>query len=134
MKGKILGLMVLVFLMLLPVAICCGVAFADNGGSGDSDYISQIWVIVVPFLTLAAVFYWSALRQKIALIWAHATDNFWWKVRCSLLACFTSVWPAAKTAFKDFPIGTLLNLLIRIVKARLGIPAAYKQVGKIFKT
>jgi len=133
MKGKVLWLMVLVAVLLLPVAICCGVAFADNGGSGDSDYIAQIWVIVVPFLTLAAVFYWSALRQKIKLIWALPTDNFWWKIRCSLLACFTVVWPAVKIAFKDFPIGTLLNLLIRIVKARLGIPAMTRQVGKAFK-
>ena len=91
--------------------------------------IEKIWVIVAPFLTLAAVFYWAALKETVPPIW-KSDDNFWWKCRCTIVAAFTCIWVGLKKGFKNFPVGTLVNIIIQLIKARLGFPAAAKLAKK----
>ena len=92
----------------------------------------QLWLIIAPFATLAVSFYWKALRNRINAIWA-TNDGFWWKARCSFIAIFTSVGVAVILGFKDFPVGTLINVLVKIIKARLGIPATVKAAKAILR-
>jgi len=126
-ERKILWLMVLVAMLLLTVLVC-SVALADDGAAvSDTGWSPvDIWAVVAPFATLAAVGWLALIRKQYKLAIADKKLT-WWEARCLFIACFTSIWPALKAGFKGFPIGSLLSLLLKIVTKN---PVA----KRIFKT
>ena len=140
MKGKIFGWIILITLMLIPMALCCGVAFADDGiaaGSGVDALLVALWVAIGAVAMTLLNLYIDVLKPKLVAIWAVKTDDFWYKFRCSFLAVFVdALFGMLKEAYKRGLLDAIIAIIVKIIRAKLGIPtavkAAAKQVDKIF--
>lgn len=129
MKGKILGWIVLVALMLVPVMLCCGVAFADDGSGETSSDLTALWVALLVILPVLGSIYIDVLKPMLIAVWAEKEDTFRWKLRGSILAIFGfAVWDTLKAAYKQGLFGAILSVLIAILRRKLGIPAMARAV------
>ena len=93
----------------------------------DALYIA-IGVIAITLLNL----YLDTLKPMIAAIWAVNADPFFWKVRGSLLALGIAVWNTLKAAYKKGLLDAIISIIVKLIRAKLGVPAAAKRVGKAF--
>lgn len=132
MKGKILGWIVLIALMLIPVLVCCGVAFADDGSGESSADLTALWVALLVILPVLGSIYLDVLKPMLVAVWAEKEDTFRWKLRGSILAVFGfAVWDTLKAAWKQGLFGAIISVLIAILRRKLGIPAAMRKAGII---
>lgn len=133
MKGKLLGWIVLIGLMLIPVAIfTCGVAFADDGSAADSDW-SPLWIAIGAVAVTLLNLYWDCLKPRLLAIWAVKTDGVAWKLRQSLIALGLALWDMLKLAYKKGLLDAIISILIGIIKRKFGLPAATRAAAKAFK-
>jgi hypothetical protein len=86
----------------------------------------DIKLVVIPIAVFAWALYWPILKTNVAVVWVDY-GGFWWKVRGSFLALFTSMIPVAKEVWHDYG-NMLIRLVIMLIKARLGVPAMAKAV------
>ena len=132
MNGKILGLIVLIALILIPVLVCCGVAFADDGSGESSADLTALWVALLVILPVLGSIYLDILKLMLVAVWAEKEDSFRWKLRGSILAIFGfAIWDTLKAAWKQGLFGAIISLLIAILRRKLGIPAAMRKAGII---
>ena len=137
MKGKMLGFIALIGLMLIPVVLCCGVAFADDGaGSGSSDW-TALWIAIGAVAITLLNLYWDCLKPRLLAILSNKEDDFWYKARGVFLAVFVyALWDMLKAAYKKGLLDAIISILIGIIKRKFGLPAAVKatvkQVDKLF--
>ena len=132
MNGKILGLIVLIALILIPVLVFCGVAFADDGSGESSADLTALWVTLLVILPVLGSIYVDVLRPMLVAVWAEKEDSFRWKLRGSILAIFGfAIWDTLKAAWKQGLFGAIISLLIAILRRKLGIPAAMRKAGII---
>ena len=132
MKGKLLGWIALIGLMLIPLVFCCGVAFADDGSAADSDW-SPLWIAIGAVAWILLGLYWDCLKPVLSEIWSEPADGVAWKLRQSLIAAAVSVWDMLKAAYKKGLLGAIISILIGIIKRKFGLPAAARAAGKVFK-
>lgn len=127
MKGKILGFIALIGLMLIPVAIfTCGVAFADDGTmDGGSDW-SLLWLAIGAVAVTLLNLWWDCLKPQLAAIWAIKTDGVAWKIRCSIIALGLALWDMLKAAYKKGLLDAIISILIKIIKNKLTLAASTK--------
>ena len=132
MNGKILGLIVLIALILIPVLVCCGVAFADDGSGESSADLTALWVALLVILPVLGSIYLDILKLMLVAVWAEKEDSFRWKLRGSILAIFGfAIWDTLKAAWKQGLFGAIIIVLIAILRRKLGIPAAMRKAGII---
>lgn len=124
MRNKILLILALVMFMLIPMMVCCAVAFADDGILVDPNTLPDWRVVWLPILAFLWSIYWLALRNKFSDIW-HTSDNFWWKMRGSFIAVFTTLWPCLKEVWKGYS-GIIINFFVQLFKNKMSIPAMYR--------
>lgn len=137
MKGRLIGWMVLIALMLIPIAIfTCGVASADDGAmDGGSDW-SALWIAIGAVAVTLLNLYWDILKPMLAAIWSVKEDGVAWKLRCSIIALGLALWDMLKAAYKKGILDAIISILIGIIKRKFGLPAtvkaAVKGVDKLF--
>jgi hypothetical protein len=131
MKGKLIGWLALIALIMIPVSIfACGVAFADDGtGTAGSDW-SPLWIAIGAIAVTLLNLYWDCLKPRLQVIWAVTTDGAAWKLRCSLIALGLALWDMLKAAYKKGLLDAIISIFIGIIKRKFGIPAAAKAAAK----
>lgn len=137
MKGKFIGWLVLIALVMIPIAIfTCGVVFADDGTGGSVSDWSPLWIAIGAVAVTLLNLYWDVLKVKLSAIWSVKEDGKAWKMRCSLIALGLALWDMLKAAYKKGLLDAIISILVGILKCKLGIPAAVKaavkQVDKVF--
>lgn len=75
----------------------------------------DIWAIVAPFATLAGVAWIAIMRLQYDLAMEDEKLT-WWEVRCLFIESFKSIPKAIMTGFKGFPFGTLLSVLLKMIR------------------
>ena len=93
--------------------------------------MNALWLLVVAIGMTLLNLYLDTLKPMVAAVWAAKQDPFFWKVRGSLLALGIAVWLALKAAYKKGLLDGIISLLVKLVRARLGIPTAVRRVGLI---
>ena len=133
MKGKILSWIVLILLLLLPVTLCCGIAFADDGaGAAGSDW-SLLWLAVGAVAMTLLNLYWDVFKPKLLAVWVVKEDTLRWKLRGTLIAAGISLCDMLKAAYKRGLLDAIISIIIKIIRARLGIPTAVRKASAVFK-
>lgn len=124
MKAQFLLIGFLVSLILIPALICAGVCLADDGSLSNSGNSMDWRLVWLPILTFLWSIYDKALRNKISEIW-HTKDNFWWKVRGSFIAVFTTLGPCLKEVVKRYG-GIIVNFAIQLFKNKFNVASIYR--------
>src|SRR5574343_1006625 len=137
MKGRLIGWIVLIGLMLIPIAIfTSGVAFADDGTGGDDIDV----LLIALYAAIGAVawvllsLYWDIFKPKLVAIWAVKEDTFRWKLRGTLIAAVVNIWNMLKEAYKRGLLDAIISILIGIIKRKFGLPAAARKASAVFKS
>ena len=134
MKGKILSFVLILSAALFAALICGGMAFADDGaGANDVGVLlialyAAIGAVVLVLLNL----YWDIFKPKLAAIWAVKEDSFRWKLRGTLIAAVVNVWDTLKESYKRGLLDAIIALIIKIIRAKFGIPTALRNVSAAF--
>lgn len=89
----------------------------------------ELKVIIIAAITLLAKIAWEAMQEKFIAIW-HTSDNFWWKCRASLLSIPDILTLSLKKAWKEFPVGTVINILIALLKSKMGFTPVARRIKK----
>jgi hypothetical protein len=133
MKGRMFGWILLIGLMLIPVLLCCGVAFADDGTMGGGSDWLPVWLAITAIGATLVNLYIDVLKPMLVAVWSEKEDTFRWKLRGSLLAIFGyAVWDTLKAAYKKGLLDGVIGVHIGIIKRKFGVPVAIKRVGAVF--
>lgn len=77
--------------------------------------LNYIWLIIAPFATLAARAWVNAIHDGYVI----AVDDgnlSWWDIRGLFILCFTSIPYAVRCGFRDFPFGTLVAAIFKLIR------------------
>lgn len=75
--------------------------------------------------------YWDILKPMLAAIWSVKEDGIAWKLRSSLIAAGVAVWNMFVTAYKRGLLDAIITIIVKIIRAKLGIPTAMRKAGMI---
>jgi hypothetical protein len=53
-------------------------------------------------------------------------------MRQSLIAAAWSVWDMLKSAYKRGLLDAIISIIVKLIRAKLGVPVAIKRVGAVF--
>ena len=87
------------------------------------------YAIVAVAVTLLNL-YWDILKGRLAAIWAAKDGNFWWNVRCSLIATCSAAGDMVLAVYKKGLFDAIISIIIKLIKGKLGIPAMVKAIKK----
>ena len=135
MKGRLLGWILLIGLMLIPISIfTCGVAFADDGTGGDDIDVLLIalYAAIGAIAWILLSLYWDIFKPKLVAIWAVKEDTFRWKLRGTLIAAVVNLWDTLKESYKRGLLDAIISIIVKIIRAKLGIPTAAHKVSAAF--
>jgi hypothetical protein len=131
MKGKLLGWILLIGLMLIPFLLCCGVAFADDGSGADNVdvFLIALYAAIGAVAWVLLSLYWDIFKPKLVAIWAVKEDTFRWKLRGTLIAAVVNLWDTLKESYKRGLLDAIISILIKMIKNWFGIPTAYRKAS-----
>ena len=132
MKGKLLGWIALIGLMLILLVFCCGVALADDGSAADSDW-SPLWIAIGAVAWILFGLYWDCLKPVLFEIWSQHTDGVAWKLRQSLIAMVVSLWDMLKAAYKKGLLDAIISILVKIIRNKFTLAASTKAKAALKK-
>lgn len=124
MKSRFIGILILTVIMFVSLVTFSSVVFADTGsGSDDTDWR----VVIYPIVIFLWAIYWPALQKEWSSIWQDKSESTGRKIGYSISAIVGCLLPCLKTTWKQYG-GSIIALIVALVKARLGIPAGIQKV------
>jgi hypothetical protein len=94
--------------------------------------MDALWIAIGAVAVTLLNLYWDILKPVLADIWAVPADGVAWKLRQSLIAAAWSVWDMLKAAYKKGLLDAIITIIVKLIRAKLGIPTAANKVSAAF--
>jgi hypothetical protein len=95
--------------------------------------VNELYAAIGAFIVGSGLnLYWDILKPVLSEIWSVPTDGVAWKMRQSLIAAAWSVWDMLKSAYKRGLLDAIISIIVKLIRAKLGVPVAIKRVGAVF--
>jgi len=95
--------------------------------------MNALWIAIGVVAVTLLNLWWDLLKPELAFVWAVKADGFWYKVRGSLIAAAVAVWDMLKAAYKRGLLDAIISIIVKLIRAKLGIPTAARRVKAAFK-
>jgi hypothetical protein len=93
--------------------------------------MDALWIAIGAVAVTLLNLYWDVLKPELAKAWKVAGANVAWKIRYSLKVAVVAVWEMIKQAYKRGLLDAIISIIVKLIRAKLGIPTAMRKAGMI---